>query len=96
MVLFGASVVATPVKAQQFTYLGQVGLFGSNFCPSGWLKADGAILQISQNTALFALFGKTYGGDGTTTFGLPKIAVPTQNGGPLMACVAAQGMFPSR
>lgn len=32
---------------------------------------NGQILPISQNDALFALIGTTYGGDGQTTFALP-------------------------
>jgi microcystin-dependent protein len=53
--------------------LGQVMLFGGNFCPRGWANADGQLLQISQNSALFSIFGTMYGGDGRTTFGLPEL-----------------------
>src|SRR5512139_865400 len=35
------------------------------------LPAGGQLLPISQNQALFALLGTTYGGDGITTFALP-------------------------
>jgi len=34
---------------------------------------NGQLLSISQNDALFALLGTTYGGTGTTTFGLPNL-----------------------
>ena len=34
---------------------------------------NGQLLPISQNTALFALLGTTYGGDGRSTFGLPDL-----------------------
>lgn len=54
-------------------FLGQVQLFAFNFAPAGWTKCDGALLPISQNTALFSLLGTTYGGDGETTFGLPDL-----------------------
>jgi len=47
--------------------------FGGNFAIRGWAKADGQLLAISQNTALFSLLGTTYGGDGRTTFGLPDL-----------------------
>jgi microcystin-dependent protein len=32
------------------------------------------MLSIAQNTALFSLLGTTYGGNGTTTFGLPNLS----------------------
>jgi microcystin-dependent protein len=48
-------------------------MFGSNFAPAGWALCNGQILPISQNNALFALLGTTYGGDGITTFALPDL-----------------------
>ena len=53
-------------------YLGEVRIFGFNFAPLGWATCDGQILSIAQNTALFSLLGTNYGGNGTTTFGLPN------------------------
>ncbi len=53
--------------------LAEVRPFAGNFAPRGWAFADGNLLQISQNTALFSLLGTTYGGDGRTTFGLPDL-----------------------
>ncbi len=35
--------------------------------------ADGQILSINQNQAVFSLFGTTYGGDGRTSFALPDL-----------------------
>ena len=52
-------------------YIGEVDLFAGNFAPRGWAFADGQLLDIPQNTALFSLLGTTYGGDGRTTFALP-------------------------
>ena len=48
-------------------------LFGGNFCPRGWAEADGRLLAVTQNDALFSLYGTLYGGDGRTTFGLPDL-----------------------
>ncbi|WP_232314757.1 phage tail protein [Sphingopyxis sp. QXT-31] len=68
-------VLALPGTAQaQFTYLGEVMKFGGNFCPRGSAEANGQLLSIAQNTALFSLYGTTYGGDGQTTFALPNMA----------------------
>ncbi len=70
-----SALALTPTaKAQAGTeFVGQVSLFGMNFCPRGWTSADGQLLPIAQHTALFSLYGTTYGGDGRTTFGLPDL-----------------------
>jgi len=54
-------------------YLSQVWLFAFNFAPRGWMQCNGQILSIQQYTALFSLLGTTYGGNGTSTFGLPDL-----------------------
>jgi microcystin-dependent protein len=54
-------------------YLGQLMLVGFTYCPRGWTEANGQILPIATNSALFALFGTTYGGNGQTTFALPDL-----------------------
>ena len=53
--------------------LGQIDLFAGDFAPSGWAFANGQILSISQNIALFSILGTTYGGNGQTTFALPNL-----------------------
>lgn len=46
-----------------------------NFTPTGgYVPCNGQLLAISQNTALFALLGTTYGGDGKSTFALPDLS----------------------
>jgi microcystin-dependent protein len=54
-------------------YLGEIRMVGFNFAPVGWALCNGQLLSIAQNNALFALLGTTYGGNGTTTFGLPNL-----------------------
>ncbi len=54
-------------------YIGEIRMFGGNFAPTGWLFCEGQLLQIAQFQELFALVGTSYGGDGTTTFGLPDL-----------------------
>ena len=54
-------------------YLGSICAFGFNFSPYGWQYCNGQTLAISQNAALFALLGTYYGGNGTSTFGLPNL-----------------------
>jgi microcystin-dependent protein len=54
-------------------YVGQVTMFAGTFAPSGWHAADGSILPISANQTLFNVLGSKFGGDGKSTFALPKI-----------------------
>ncbi|WP_343717896.1 tail fiber protein [Inquilinus sp.] len=55
-------------------YLATIMGWAPNFAPRGWAFCWGQILSIAQNTALFALLGTTYGGNGQTTFALPNLA----------------------
>ena len=63
-------------------FLGEIRMFGGSFVPQGWAAANGALLSISQNDALFNLYGTTYGGDGNVNFGLPNLwgRVPIHDG----------------
>ena len=54
-------------------FVAEIRIFPFNFPPKGWAFCDGQILPLSQNTALFALLGTTYGGDGKSTFALPNL-----------------------
>jgi microcystin-dependent protein len=78
-------------------YVGQIGIFAMNFCPVGWSTAQGQLLPINQNQALFSLLGTTYGGDGMTTFALPQWGpIYSANGGAMIVCIALVGVYPSR
>jgi microcystin-dependent protein len=66
-------MTGTGLASAQEQYLGEVRLFGLNFCPIDWMQASGQILSISQFTALYSLYGTTYGGNGQTNFGLPNL-----------------------
>ena len=54
-------------------FIGEIRMFGGTFAPLGWADCNGQLMSIAQNTALFALIGTTYGGDGQTTFALPDL-----------------------
>lgn len=54
-------------------FLAEIRPFAFNFAPKGWAQCNGQLLPISQNTALFALLGTFYGGDGKSTFALPDL-----------------------
>jgi len=55
------------------SYIGTICIFGFNFAPKNWAFCNGQLIAIQSNTALFSLLGTTYGGNGTTTFGLPNL-----------------------
>lgn len=88
-----AGIAATPAQAQD-RYLAEVILVAQNFCPKGTLAADGKLLPIARNAALFSLLGTTYGGDGRTTFALPDLSGDAPDG--MRYCVVTQGIYPSR
>lgn len=54
-------------------FIGEIRPWALNFAPRGWAFCNGQLLPISQNTALFAVLGTTYGGDGKSTVGLPNL-----------------------
>jgi microcystin-dependent protein len=54
-------------------FVAEIRIFPFDFAPTGWAWCNGALLPISQNTALFALLGTTYGGDGKANFALPDL-----------------------
>ena len=63
-------------------FVAEIRIFPFNFPPTGWAFCDGQLMPISQNTALFALVGTYYGGDGKSTFALPNMRgnAPMQSG----------------
>jgi microcystin-dependent protein len=54
-------------------FLGEVRMFPFNFPPKNWRWCNGALMSVTQNTALFSLLGTFYGGDGKSTFALPNL-----------------------
>jgi hypothetical protein len=73
--------------------MGQIILSAAAHVTAGGIPADGRLLSIAQNTALFALLGNTYGGDGRTTFAVPDLRPITPNH--MTYSVCDMGVFPS-
>lgn len=69
----GLMSMASASANAQNPYVSEVRLFATNFCPVGWMPADGRILPIQQYVPLFSLLGTFYGGDGKTNFALPNL-----------------------
>lgn len=62
---------ATP--AATGVVVGEIKQYPLNTAPTGYLLCDGSVLNIADYPALGALLGSTYGGNGTTTFGVPNM-----------------------
>jgi len=76
-------------------FLGQILLFPFDFVPMGFIQCNGAILNITQNTALFSLIGNTFGGNVTSTFAVPNL----QNTSPVAGMeyyICTTGIYPTR
>jgi microcystin-dependent protein len=54
-------------------FCAEIRLFAGARPPGGWALCQGQLIPIAQNTAVFALLGTTYGGDGRSTFALPDL-----------------------
>jgi microcystin-dependent protein len=54
------------------------------------------VLPIDRNQALYALLGTQFGGDGRTTFALPKMDPVKVGGASVHYYIALQGVFPPR
>lgn len=54
-------------------FVGEIRLFGFDYNPRYWLKCDGSTLPIQNYSALFALLGTSFGGNGSTTFQIPDL-----------------------
>lgn len=54
-------------------FLSEIRIMSFEFAPKGWALANGQLLPINQNQALFSLLGTTFGGDGRVNFALPDL-----------------------
>lgn len=71
-----AALAAFPVMAQACNTeptIGSVCVYAFDWCPRGYLPADGRSLTVNQNQALFSLISFRYGGNGSTQFNLPDL-----------------------
>jgi microcystin-dependent protein len=68
-----------------FSYPANSGFSGQRY----WLPCDGKLLLINNYQALYALIGKTYGGDGKTNFNLPDLRSRS-----ILGCGVYQGNTP--
>jgi microcystin-dependent protein len=91
-----AALGAGPALALGVTdYLGQVALVATEFCPRNSLPAEGQLLGIGQNPALFQLIENSYGGkQADNTFALPDLRGKAPAG--MIYCIVVNGVWPSK
>ena len=87
MLSHGRSSVSGVVRPQPFcrhtggAFLDEIFTFAFNSAaPGGTLSANGQVLPIAQNTAVYGLIGTTYGGNGTTNFAISNLGGVTMIG----------------
>ncbi|MEM7429777.1 MAG: tail fiber protein [Pseudomonadota bacterium] len=73
--------------------LGQLYPFKGGAAPRGWTPADGELLPVSSNQALYSVLLNTFGGGRAATFGTPKL--PPVNEGALIYDLALEGTYPT-
>ena len=54
-------------------YTGSVCFMAANFCPRGYVQANGQVIGVNDQAALFALLGANYGGNGQSSMGIPDL-----------------------
>ncbi|WP_215398255.1 phage tail protein [Rheinheimera oceanensis] len=54
-------------------FIGEIRMFAGTFAPQDWAFCHGQLLSIQTYPALYSILGITYGGNGTSTFGLPNL-----------------------
>ena len=79
-----------------YSFIGQIELFGFNYAPRGWMFCEGQLLNIVEHQTLYALLGTTYGGDGKQNFALPNLKGKEPAPG-MHYCIAMEmGIWPQR
>jgi microcystin-dependent protein len=76
--VFLLAVASVPNNAKasecsQDGYIGSVCWTAATYCPPNFARANGLVLEIISNQALYSLIGTRFGGDGRTTFALPDL-----------------------
>lgn len=53
--------------------VGEIRIFPYDFTDPQWLRCDGQLVSLFAYSQLFIVIGTTYGGNGTTNFGIPDL-----------------------
>ena len=90
--MFGTDTNLAAAGAGAAYTIGQV-ILSAGTVANG-VPADGQLLPIIDNQALFSLLGTQYGGDGTINFALPNLRGAAPNGLTYSICI--RGTYPTR
>ena len=71
--LLAALAEPPAASAQSVCIMGEVKWFAGNFEPKNWRIANGQLLSVAQNQALFAILGNQFGGTFPQNFALPDL-----------------------
>lgn len=71
--------------------LGTILIWPLRWVPVGWHLCDGSLLNIQTYAALYSLIGTIYGGNGSTTFGLPDLRNRVPVGAPTVSGASGTG-----
>lgn len=63
----------TPAMSGAEPFIGEIMLIGGSYCPEDWAEADGRLLSVATDSALFVLYGCRFGGDCVANFALPDL-----------------------
>jgi prepilin-type N-terminal cleavage/methylation domain-containing protein len=74
--------------------LGEITLLPYSFTPVGYLKCNGSLVSTASYPDLYSLIGTTFGGDGSSTFGIPDLTASVPQVG-LNYFIAAGGNTPN-
>ena len=54
-------------------FIGEIRMWGCTFAPVNWAMCNGQTMSLTENQALYALIGTTFGGNGVTNYKLPDM-----------------------
>jgi microcystin-dependent protein len=81
---------AAPADPTPCPITGEVDLLTETETPGGYLPANGGLFDTREYPTLNALFGTTFGSDGTDTFRMPDVTAPSG----LQYALCAEGAWP--
>lgn len=71
--------------------IGAILLFSGKHVPENFSLCDGKVLPLKGNEALYSLIETKFGGDGKTTFQLPKMEAPQG----MKYIICTRGIYPT-
>lgn len=91
-------ICCTSNEETNYPFTGLVFAFAGSLIPNNCHKCDGTLLDTNSNSALNAIIGNQYGGNGSSTFALPNMTdlKDSNKNAPVTYLICLNGLFPSR